>query len=68
MPDYLITSLVAGNADSAPVKSERIVRAKNRATAIQHVVSDTITAERASVDDAMRIAAAGGKVEIASDE
>jgi hypothetical protein len=74
MPDYLITTTIPPNgsefqgvqgADSA--KRERLVRAKNEAAAIKHVVADTITVTRATIDDAMRLAQAGVKVETAGD-
>lgn len=63
MPDYLIiTSL------DSDQKRERIVRAKNEAQAIKHVVSDTLTVRRAEIDDAMRLASQGGTVETAAGE
>lgn len=62
MPDYLI--ITALDKDT---KTERIVRAKNEAAAIKHVVSDTITVRRAFVDDAMRLAGKGGVVETAAE-
>ena len=54
MPDYLIT--IAGEP-----KRERIVRAKNEAQAIRHVIADTVTIDRATLDDAIRV----GKIETA---
>jgi hypothetical protein len=70
MPDYLITTaLTAGPLeDRKPIVVERLVRAKNQAQAIKHVVADTLTVAVAGIDDAMRIASAGGKVEIAKEE
>jgi hypothetical protein len=61
MPDYLIKTVIP--SETTPAVRERIVRAKNEASALRHVVSDTITIDRASIDDAMRLATAGGKVE-----
>ncbi|HSW83489.1 MAG TPA: hypothetical protein VLH12_08445 [Usitatibacter sp.] len=70
MPDYLIkTALTAGPIDDRkPIVVERIVRAKNQSQAIRHVVEDTLSVDLATIDDAMRIAQAGGKVETASDK
>jgi len=68
MPDYLIrTTVPAADATKPAVQRERIVRAKNEAAAIKHVVSDTISVDRATVDDAMRLAPAGVKVETAAE-
>lgn len=73
MPDYLITSTlkvfktIDALASPETCKVERLVRAKNEAAALKHVVADTIAVNRASIDDAMRIAAQGGKVEIAAE-
>jgi hypothetical protein len=50
-------------AEPAQFVRERIVRAKNEAAALKHVVADTITIDRATIDDAMRLAGQGGKVE-----
>lgn len=70
-PDYLITtSIPASNNHSgldggeSPAKRERLVRAKNEAAALKHVVADTIVIERATIDDAMRLANIGTKLEI----
>lgn len=62
MPDYLISVTIPGDT---PTTRERIVSAKTKAQAIAHVVADTVTAEVATTGDAMRIAAAGGKLEVA---
>ena len=69
-PDYLIKTTLTGSPleDRKPIVVERIVRAKNEAQAIRHVVSDTLTVARASIDDAMRLAKAGCSIETASDE
>jgi hypothetical protein len=42
---------------------ERLVRAKNEARAIAHVVKDTISIDRASTDDVIRLTQAGVKME-----
>lgn len=66
MPDYIITCTIP-NGSAEVHKRERIVRAKNEAAALKHVVADTITIDRATIDDAMRLAGLGGKVELASE-
>lgn len=68
MPDYLITTKIPGNKLDADTTRERIVRAKNQAQAIKHVLADTLTVTVAGIDDAMRLAGQGGKVEGAKDE
>lgn len=70
MPDYLIKTALTGSPieDRKPIVVERLVRASNKARAIAHVVADTLTCDIAGIDDAMRIASAGGKVEIAQEE
>lgn len=62
MPDYIV-KITAGESTR-----ERIVRAKNRAQAVAHVVGDSVKVDVAEGDDYMRIAAAGGKVEQAAAE
>lgn len=63
-PEYLVkVSSKPAVADAKPVVTERIVRAKNEARAISHVVSDTVTVERATIDDAMRLSKLGVEVE-----
>jgi len=66
MPEYLIRTTIPSEPKGAT--SERIVRARNQAQALRHVVADTIDVKLATIDDAMRIAAAGGTVEKARDE
>lgn len=69
MPDYLIVTKIVTPGESVKISStERLVRASNKARAIQHVVADTLIVEPATIDDAMRVAFAGGKLEVASDE
>jgi hypothetical protein len=70
MPNYLIQTILAGAPidDRSPVVIERIVRASNKARAIAHVVADTLKVDVATVDDAMRVAGAGGKVEVAKED
>lgn len=65
MPKYLITTTIPGPtpAIDEPAKRERLVDAPNQAQAIRHVVGDTITCEVAEIEDAMRLAAAGVKLE-----
>jgi hypothetical protein len=63
MPDYLV-QIITKAADET-VKTERLIRAKNEARAIAHVVNDTISVDRASTDDILRVAKAGAEVEIA---
>jgi hypothetical protein len=82
VPDYLITTTIPTAtvniqnidekdprkvASEKPAIRERIVRAKNEAAALKHVVADTITIARASIDDAMRLAGQGAKVETAAE-
>ena len=63
MPEYFITTQI-----DSDTKRERIVRAKNETAALKHVVADTITIRRAVIDDAMRLSAQGGVVEVAKVE
>jgi len=51
--------------DAAPTTTERLVRAKNEARAVAHVVKDTVAIERASVDDVVRLTKAGVELELA---
>ncbi len=64
MPDYLL--IVSPRKDVHSI--ERLVRAKNEARAIAHVVKDTVTVERAKADDLIRLAKAGVEIEIASEQ
>lgn len=66
MPDYLIKTIIRNEvtSDSKPITVERIIRAKNEAAAIKHVVADTLTVDRATIDDGIRI----GKIEQAGAE
>ena len=64
MPDYLIRTTIQNpsDKDSSPtVTRERIIRAKNEAQAIRHIIADTVTINRATLDDAIRV----GKIETA---
>lgn len=63
MPDYLVTNHATVGDETLLV--ERIVRAKNEARAIAHIVQDSVTVKRLSIDDAMRLGAEGVKVEVA---
>ena len=67
MPDYLLTVTTNRNQDQTlPVTTERLVRAKNEARAIAHVVKDTIAIDRASTDEIIRLTQAGVKIEVAA--
>lgn len=73
MPDYLVSVTIPGDGlhgenRDLPTKRERLVRAKNQAQAIKHVVSDTIAVAAATGEDYMRVASQGGKIEEAKDE
>lgn len=61
MAEYFIK--VAQTADSKP--TERLVRAKNEARAIKHVVKDSVIATVATTDDVIRLTAPGVKLELA---
>ena len=66
MPDYLIrTTNIKKSAEAAQLITERLVRAKNEARAVAHVVKDTVAIERASVDDVVRLTKAGVELELA---
>ena len=58
MPDYLLT--IELNDEK---KLERLVRAKNEARALSHVVKDTVKVQRATTDDVIRVRDAGGVLE-----
>jgi hypothetical protein len=64
MPDYLIQ--VTTRATDKPTVTERLVRAKNQATALAHVVNDTVAVDRASTDDVVRLTKAGVELETAA--
>lgn len=68
MPTYHIHVIAraAGSKDES-AKIERLVSAKTEAAALKHVVSDTITIDRASVADAVRLGAAGIEIEQAGE-
>lgn len=59
MPDYIVVTII--ETGGVPAKRERIVRAKNEAQAIRHIIADTVTIDRATLDDAIRV----GKIEVA---
>lgn len=66
MPDYLITiSTTPAAVDAKPVITERLVRAKNQASAINHVVADTVTVAVAETEQIIRCAQSGVKLETA---
>lgn len=64
MPDYLCTVVIPSTMDAEGATKERIVRAKNEAAALKFIVADSIAIDRASIDDAMRLAKAGCEVEV----
>jgi hypothetical protein len=65
MPNYLVTTKIPNiGKDDAVAIRERIVSAKNQAAALAFVASDTITVEKATIEDAMRLAKAGVEVEV----
>jgi hypothetical protein len=67
-PDYLVTTKLPATEGSKLVIKERLVRAKNQAQALKHVVADTITIDTATTEDVMSVAAAGGALEIAAED
>lgn len=50
------------------VIAQRLVRAPNQAQAIRHVATESITAEVATQDECIALAAAGVKVETSGDK
>ena len=68
MPDYRITINVPVATDQQFATSERLVRAKNEARAIAHIVKDTVQIERASADDLIRLTKAGIEIEQAEEQ
>ncbi len=65
MPTYLVKQTF-NNKQTSHIE-ERLVEAPNKATAIRHVASDTISAEPCDIADAMRLAKAGTAVEKAGE-
>lgn len=63
-PEYLIT--ITTRAADKPTTTERLVRAKNEARAIAHVINDTVAVDRASTDDVVRLTKAGVEIENAA--
>jgi hypothetical protein len=67
MPYYTIKSkngsIVTPNANGEPQKFMRVVKAKNAAQAVAHVVADMLSVEKAQADDYMQLASSGGKIE-----
>lgn len=70
MADYYIkitTDPTATTADQpTPLTVERLVRAKNQAQAVAHVVKDSITVELADTESIMWCAQTGVKLEHAA--
>lgn len=66
MADYLLQiTTTPAVADAKPVTVKRLVRAKNQAQAISHVVKDSITVAVAETEDIIACAESGVKLEIA---
>lgn len=66
MPIYLVKTFFAEQDElKATTVRERLVSAKNEARAIDHVLADTVTIERASFDDVIRLTKAGIGLETA---
>ena len=61
MPTYLVLQAMTVQKEQHTV--ERIVEAPNKAAAIRFVAEGTITAEVATIDDAMRLAKNGVQIE-----
>jgi len=61
MPKYKITQTLVQGDDRHEV--ERLVDAKNKAQAIQHVAADSIKCETATDDDLIRLTKDGVNVE-----
>lgn len=61
IPTYLVLQAMTIQKEEHTV--ERIVEAANKAAAIRFVAEDTITAEVATIDDAMRLAKNGVQIE-----
>lgn len=68
MPTYLVVQTFTANPKAEGQQKERLVEAKNKAAAIRYVAEDTISADVCEIGDAMRLGAAGVKVERASGE
>ena len=69
MPDYRvkITHQPTRAETVQEVAVERLVRAKNEARALAHVVKDTMQIERCNADDLIRLTKAGVEIEVAGD-
>lgn len=65
MPDYVLKIIATKATVDQPIVTERLVRAKNEARAIAHIVKDTISIDRATVDDVVRLTKMGVEVEVA---
>lgn len=68
MPVYHVRQTITdpnrtGAHVDATIEAERLVDADNKSAAIRHVAADTITAEPASIANAMRLSKAGVTVE-----
>lgn len=65
MPTYLVVQTFPAKPEA--LKRERLVEAKNKASAVKFVSDETISAEAVEIADAMRLAQAGVKVEKAGE-
>ena len=70
MPDYRvkITHQPTSAEMLQEIAVERLVRAKNEARAIAHIVKDTMQIERCSADDLIRLTKLGIEVEQATEQ
>ncbi len=64
VPDFIIhITTTPPAADAKPVVVKRLVRAGREASAIAHVVADTIKIDRATTEDIIACAEAGVRLE-----
>lgn len=66
MPDYIV-KVIARAHDTTAIQhtAERLIRAKNQARALAHVVKDTLEVKVATIDDAIRMSKEGVEIEVA---
>jgi hypothetical protein len=64
VPVYLITLKIPDiGPDRIDALSERMVEAKNETAALKHVLADSVTVDRLSTADAVRLGAQGHEIE-----
>jgi hypothetical protein len=67
MPYYTIKSkngsIVTPNANGEPQKFMRIIKAKNAAQAVAHVVNNVLIVEKSKPEEFMQLANEGGTIE-----